>query len=134
MRNLKMVQNVNRQSIDTYDFKDFINKNLIGKRLAHISDEKIITTDGIEIEIETNEGCGGCGNGWSSVDFDLQNANLDAAIMNAVVEPTNDSDEYKLFIYMADNSTMRYDLDEGWGNGYYGGGFYLTVKNISTSN
>lgn len=129
-----MIQNINRENIDTYEFMDFIKDNLIGKRLAHISDEKIITTDGFEIEIETNEGCGGCWSGWSSVDFDLQNANLDAAIMNATVETTKYSDKYVLFIYMADNSTMRYDLNEGWGNGYYGGGFYLTVKNISNTN
>lgn len=128
-----MIQNLRHEPMDAFDIKDFINENLIGKRLLSISDEKIVTTDGIEIEIETNEGCGGCGNGWSSVDFELQNANLDAAIMNVSVESVPNSERYILFIYMADNSTMRYDLDEGWGNGYYGGGFYLTVKNISTT-
>lgn len=129
-----MMQNLNKEPIDAYDLMDFIKDNLVGKRLSYISDDTIITTDGIEIELDTNEGCGGCSSGWSSIDFDLQNANLDAAIMNATVEPSKYSDNYVLFIYMADNSTIRYDLDEGWGNGYYGGGFYLTVKNIANKN
>ena len=83
--------------------------------------------DGTQLLTYENEGCGGCGNGWSDLpDLSLL-ANHDNAITN--VEAVYDKDEttFRLFIYYSDE---RFDVgsgDDGYGNGYYGGGFYLRV-------
>lgn len=83
--------------------------------------------DGTQLLTYENEGCGGCGNGWSELpDLSLL-ANHDNAITN--VEAVYDKDEttFRLFIYYSDE---RFDVgsgDDGYGNGYYGGGFYLRV-------
>ncbi|HFZ7576950.1 TPA: hypothetical protein ACIO46_001637 [Streptococcus pyogenes] len=79
-----------------YDLAELLEEKLVGKRLKSIDDEKIVLADGTVIKIELNEGCGGCGNGWSELNI-------------SVIE-----------IY-------GYD---GVGNGYYGYGFWVTVKNL----
>lgn len=89
--------------------------------------------DGTIIEIETNEGCGGCENGWSSFE-DLkkleENNNI---ITNIKVEYSKDGwedDEFKMFVYYEDGQINELNGDDGYGNGYYGGGFYVTIRNI----
>lgn len=124
-----------------WDGKDF--GFLIGKSIIKVEQEKgnydrdifkLICDDDTIIEIETNDGCGGCGNGWSSFD-DLkkleQNHN---AITNVVCKYSENSymenDEFKLFIYYKDD-VLTLNGNDGYGNGYYGGGFYVTVKSIN---
>ena len=116
---------------------------MIGKSIIKVEQEKgnydrdifkLICDDDTIIEIETNDGCGGCGNGWSSFD-DLkkleQNHN---AITNVVCKYSENSymenDEFKLFIYYKDD-VLTLNGNDGYGNGYYGGGFYVTVKSIN---
>ena len=38
-----------------------------------------------------------------------------------------DDDAFTLFIYYEDNKINRVDGSDGYGNGYYGGGFYLSI-------
>ncbi|WP_225367130.1 DUF7448 domain-containing protein [Lacticaseibacillus rhamnosus] len=83
--------------------------------------------DGTQLLTYENEGCGGCGNGWSELPDLERLADHDNAITN--VEAVYDKDEttFRLFIYYSDE---RFDVgsgDDGYGNGYYGGGFYLRV-------
>lgn len=86
--------------------------------------------DGTQLLTYENEGCGGCGNGWSDLPDLLLLANHDNAITNveAVYDEDDDEDDtFRLFIYYSDE---RFDVgsgDDGYGNGYYGGGFYLRV-------
>ncbi|MCM0724328.1 hypothetical protein NB814_00985 [Latilactobacillus curvatus] len=88
----------------------------------------LLTCDnGTQLLTYENEGCGGCGNGWSELPDLALLANHDNAITN--VEAVYDKDEttFRLFIYYSDE---RFDVgsgDDGYGNGYYGGGFYLRV-------
>ena len=56
------------------------------------------------------------------------NLDLDAAIMNVEYVQTGTSDEFKIFIYLANNETIELDGDDGVGNGCYGSGFWVTVK------
>lgn len=123
------------------DGKDF--NFLIGKSIIKVKQEngkcgrdifKLICDDDTIIEIETNDGCGGCCNGWSSFD-DLkkleQNHNT---ITNVVCKYDGNScienDKFKLFIYYQDD-VLTLNGNDGYGNGYYGGGFYVTIKNIN---
>lgn len=119
---------------------------LIGRRVVKVEDAVapadtymetggylLTCDDGTQLLTYENEGCGGCGNGWSELpDLSLL-ANHDNAITN--VEAVYDKDGtmygedciFRLFVYYADE---RFDLgkgDDGYGNGYYGGGFYLRV-------
>ncbi len=113
---------------------------LIGRRIGKVEDAVapadtymetggylLTCDDGTQLLTYENEGCGGCGNGWSDLpDLSLL-ANHDNAITN--VEAVYDKDEttFRLFIYYSDE---RFDVgsgDDGYGNGYYGGGFYLRV-------
>ena len=48
-----------------------------------------------------------------------------------------EDDRFKIFIYYEDslyNQTSREVIqgEDGYGNGYYGGGFYVTIKNLET--
>ena len=103
-------------------------RELIGVRITSINEELIVLEDGTSIEIEINEGCEGCSNGWSELSV-AKSANHDAAIMNVeYVEDRKSYDKFKIFIYLANNETIELDGDEGIGNGYYGSGFWVTVK------
>ncbi|HEQ2267474.1 TPA: hypothetical protein VEU46_000471 [Streptococcus pyogenes] len=114
-----------------YDLAELLEEKLVGKRLKSIDDEKIVLADGTVIKIELNEGCGGCGNGWSELNITTENPNLEFAVMG--VEYTEKysewDDEFKIFVYMTDNSVIEIYGYDGVGNGYYGYGFWVTVKN-----
>ena len=118
---------------------------LIGRRIVKVeeaisprdsnmaTDGYLLTCDdGTQLLTYENEGCGGCSNGWSSLPDLLSLADHDNAITNveAVYDNYHGWDEdtpFRLFVYYADE---RFDLgvgDEGYGNNYYGGGFYLQV-------
>ena len=93
---------------------------LIGRRIVSVEDAVapadtymetggylLTCDDGTQLLTYENEGCGGCGNGWSSLPDLKRLADHDNAITN--VEAVYD------------------DHRDGYGNGYYGGGFYLRV-------
>ena len=123
------------------DGKDFT--FLIGKSIMKVEDKKLkdkygyyvdgyvlTCKDGTIIEVENNEGCGGCGNGWSSFE-DLkkleENGNI---ITNIETKYDKWGDEFIMFIYYEDNTINQLKGDDGYGNGWYGGGFYVTIKNV----
>ena len=128
---------------DGKDFDFLIGKSIIKVEEKQVKDEHdyivdgfILTCkDGTIIEIATNEGCGGCSNGWSSFK-DLkkleENNNI---ITNIEVKYTEDGwydDEFTMFVYYEDNTINQLKGDDGYGNGYYGGGFYITIKNVES--
>lgn len=105
---------------DGFDF-------LIGKSIKKVKRNTLICDDGTIIKIETNEGCGGCGNGWSSLD-DLEILEHNNNIITDVKCDYHDSEEFTLFIYYEDGFINKLEGDDGYGNGYYGGGFHVTIK------
>ena len=122
-----MLKKLKDENLTSEELADLL-KELIGVRITSISEDLIVLEDGTRIEIEINEGCD-CGSGWSELSV-AKSANLDAAIMN--VEYVQDfksyADKFKIFIYLANNETIELDGDDGVGNGYYGSGFWVTVK------
>lgn len=117
-----------------------IGKSIIKVEEAKIKDERnclqdgfILTCkDGTIIEIATNEGCGGCGNGWSSFDDLKKLEENNNAITNIKIEYKEGwkEDKFTMFVYYEDNTINKLEGDDGYGNGYYGGGFYVTIKNV----
>ena len=118
---------------------------------------ELICKDNTKIIVEENEGCGGCGNGWSSIDLKCLENNHNV-ITNVITEYEFDiaqrhknnikdfdiwnydeDDRFKIFVYYEDslwnrNSREVIQGEDGYGNGYYGGGFYITIKSIEGGN
>ena len=91
--------------------------------------------DGTIIEIATNEGCGGCGNGWSSFEDLKKLEENNNVITNVEVKYENkwyEDDDFTMFVYYEDNTINQLKGDDGYGNGYYGGGFYITIKSVES--
>lgn len=139
---------MNKNNVINVDGKE-IAENLIGKTIIKVERKKVednygykvdgyilYCKDGIELEIGENEGCGGCGNGWSEIDLMSLNEN-DNMITNAEYKRGNGTENYKydddaftIFIYYQDNKINVINGTDGYGNGFYGGGFYLNIKSI----
>lgn len=102
-------------------------ESLVGQNITFLN-SNLLLVDGKHYQIEENEGCGGCGSGWSKIS--VFKPFLNKLILVKKVESQQEKseygedDEYKLVI----NGNYIADVDTGWGNGYYGGDF--TVKLI----
>ena len=125
---------------DGKDFSFLIGKSIIKVEETYLEDEYgykvdgyiLICKDGTIIEIGTNEGCGGCSNGWSSFKDLKKLEENNNVITNIEVKYTEDgyNDKFTMFVYYEDNKINQLHGDDGYGNGYYGGGFYITIKEI----
>lgn len=101
---------------------DFISQQK--KETICFTSDHTFTLSGKEYCIEENEGCGGCGNGWST--FDLCSEAIHKQITIKTVENKNqEGDSYDLFI----NGEKIAHINTGWGNGYYGGDFSISLYN-----
>ena len=122
---------------DGKDFDFLIGKSIIKVEEKKVKDEYdynvdgyILTCkDGTIIEIATNEGCGGCGNGWSSFE-DLKKLEKNNNVITNIEVKYMRDDEFTMFIYYEDNTINQLNGDDGYGNGWYGGGFYVTIKEL----
>lgn len=89
----------------------------------------ITLANGYQVIVDVNEGCGGCLNGWAEFDIEQDGAGVVTGV--GFEDLTNDySDRFKLFIYLENQPAIRISGDDGVGNGFYGYGFYVTVKHI----
>lgn len=127
------------------DGKDFV--FLIGKSIVkaeqticeddyniRVNGYVLTCSDGTIIEVAENEGCGGCGNGWSDFRELLKLQENNNVITNVIYEETDTiGDKFKLFIYYQ-NDILTIEGDNGYGNGYYGGGFYVNIKKVEEAN
>ena len=115
---------------DGSDFDFLIGQTIVKTRETEDGYE-LSTANGQIVRVVENEGCGGCSDGWSEFSDILLLENADNAIMNVVCESGDNSydDSFKLFIYYHDK-TLEITGDDGYGNGYYGGGFWVTIKNV----
>lgn len=137
---------------DKFDF-------LIGKSIEKVNYRtgkwELICKDNTKIIVEENEGCGGCSNGWSSIDLKCLENNHNV-ITNVITEyefdiaqrhkdnikdfdlwDYDEDDRFKIFVYYEDslwnrNSREVIQGEDGYGNGYYGGGFYITITNVES--
>lgn len=122
--------------LDECDEKE-IEKLLIGRKVKVVDDNGQSATleldNGLILEVIANEGCGGCSNGWYSI-YNLNN--VDNAITNVEFEcddldpKENDWNDtsYKIFVFCEDTRINLLDVTGSDGNGYYGTGYSITVK------
>lgn len=112
-----------------------IKKLLIGKTVLKISETELLLNDGTILELEGNEGCGGCNSGWYTLDY--LNDCPDNMITNVFIESTetdtNDDYEiqerYTIFVLATDQKLMTLAKFNGTdGNGYYGTGFHINIR------
>lgn len=94
-------------------------------KVEEVTDQlaRITLDNGVILETQGNEGCGGCGNGW----YYLTALNgCDNAITNVEVSVDDCETKFSIFVF-ADNQQVNLVTYEGDDNGYYGTGFYLTA-------
>ena len=111
------------------EFLDFVKEHLLYHKIIDViqySDgqtAELILDNGTVLIAEGNEGCGGCSNGWYYL---THLSGCDNAIMNVELV-TNGIEEYSLYV-MTEDKRLNILTYEGDDNGYYGVGFYVTVK------
>ena len=118
-----------RDNLEGIELVDFLNENLIGRRVVKMdfSTDSLILDNGTELRITPNEGCGGCSSGWAELD-DLSDLIHEAAVMNVEYKLRRDGysdDAFSIFVYYTDKRTVTLEGTDGYGNGYYGGGFWV---------
>lgn len=130
------------------DFDFLIGKSIIKVEETKVKDEYGCNVDGYiltcsddtQIIVATNDGCGGCRNGWSSFE-DLKKLETNHNVITNVkceykkIDYASEGfklyedDEFNLFIYYQDDM-LTIKGSDGYGNGWYGGGFYVTIKDL----
>jgi hypothetical protein len=140
-----MYENIlyNEKHFDSRDLYEELKDLLIGRKIIDVQDNKrsyhgsdsysLYLNNGYVIIIETNTGCGACCSGWSEFDIEEQLYKL-PKLTNAIVDITleqnrDDEDKYRLHVF-TQNDKVSIDTDDGYGNGWYGGGFYVTIKKV----
>ena len=117
------------RKMDGIELVDFLQEILIGHRIVSIdfSDDSLILENGTELRITPNEGCGGCSNGWAELG-DVSELIHEAAVMNVECKTRIGEysyDAFSIFVYYTDKRTVELEGSDGYGNGYYGGGFWV---------
>lgn len=126
-----MKDKLENEHIDGKDFNFLIGKSVIDVIEDKNKDPKeayLKLSDGTILRIDCNEGCVWCSNGWSDIDLSVLKNNRNIITDVKYKEDENCwEDEFTLFIYYSDGKINEVHGDDGYGNGYYGGGFYLSV-------
>ena len=128
---------------DGKDFDFLIGKSIIKVEEKQVKDDineevdgyVLTCKDGTIIEIATNEGCGGCSNGWSSFNG-IKKLEENNNVITSIEVKYNSKlwqDEFIMYVYYEDSSINILNGDDGYGNGYYGGGFYITIKSVKNN-
>ena len=105
---------------------------LLYRKIVKVENDTLHLDNGVELEVCPNEGCGGCCSGW----YELVELNgCDNAITNVEFscddiydkDSYNDT-SYKIFVFAEDKRIKVLQVDGTDGNGYYGSGYSIIVK------
>lgn len=119
-------------SLDECDEEE-IRKLLIGRKVK-VEGDNLVLDNGIILEVVANQGCGGCSNGWYSItrlnEVDNAITNVEFACNGIEANEENDYSDtsYKIFVFCEDTRINLLQVDGSDGNGYYGTGYTITVK------
>lgn len=116
-----------------YCEEEKIRELLLYRKIVSVEKDVLILDNGVTLEIVANEGCGGCSNGW----YYLTELNeCDNAITNVEFDCDDyDGDDdycdtsYKIFVFAEDKKIKIVQVDGSDGNGYYGTGYSIRVRN-----
>ena len=128
---------------DNEEHKQAVRELLIGRKVVTVQKyegnpynydtKSLIKLDnGVLLEIDGNNGAGGCSSGW----YDVVELNtVDNAIMSVEFEKgETDSewgginDAFRIFVYSEHEKIKLAEIVGSEGNGYYGSGYYVTVR------
>ena len=111
-------------------FLDVVKEHLLYHKIIDViqySDgqtAELTLENGTVLITQGNEGCGGCSNGWYYL---THLASCDNAIMNVELITEGYDEKFSLYV-MTEDKRLNVLTYEGSDNGYYGVGFYITVK------
>lgn len=119
----------------THEISNELKKLIVGQSITEIiKDEKhgefltLVLSNGVEINVLSNEGCGGCGNGWFAYNDVITTGVKGNVITNVNVDCNYDNvEEYGTFtlnVYSLDKRILSADF-AGGDNGYYGIGITM---------
>lgn len=96
----------------------------------------LVLGNGLVLRVASNEGCGGCANGWYCCDEVIDTGTQGNIITKVEVKQPEDCENgtYTLFIYSQDKRILEAGFS-GCDNGYYGVGIYVSVtipKEVAT--
>lgn len=119
---------------ETIEIDTNFSKYIYGQSITDIIEDKhgetltLVLSNGLRLEVLSNEGCGGCSNGWYRYSEIIDTGAKGNIITKVEVEQPENSEwgTYSLFIYSNDKRILQTDFD-GCDNGYYGVGIYMRV-------
>lgn len=102
---------------------------LVGHSVIEVKDHTMILDNGTTVEVQPNEGCGGCSNGR----YQLEELNRCEAVITSVRLHCSDDDQYDahtytIFVLAANKEQVLLSVKGDDDNGYYGTGYQLLVK------
>lgn len=122
---------VNYDSVDGEDIDEIKNLLLYRKIVeVHLNNEMtgtMVLDDGTNLRIVSNEGCGGCGNGWYYLD-ELNKCDNVITNVELVYDVRNYDEVIQIFVYAEDTRIKAIEVSGDEGNGYYGRGFTIFVE------
>ena len=108
---------------------------LMFHKIVEVVGDTLVLDNGVELEIVGNMGCGGCASG----NYDVTELNeCDNVITNVefVCEEDDEDDKwcysdksYQIFVYAENTRIKIVQVDGTDGNGYYGTGYSIRVRN-----
>lgn len=110
-----------------------IKELLIGRKVK-VDGDNLILDNGIILEVVANQGCGGCSSGWYSitklneVDNAITNVEFECDDIESNEENDYNDTSYKIFVFCEDTRINLLQVDGSDGNGYYGTGYEIIVK------
>lgn len=121
----------NYTEYEHYDEKG-ITDLLLYRKIVKVEDDTLVLDNGLRLEVIANQGCGGCSNGW----YYLTELNeCDNVITNVEFVEDDDYEDdgyndnsYKIFVYAEDKRIKILQVDGSDGNGYYGTGYSIRVR------
>jgi len=117
------------------DSHESIKELLLGHRVVKVIDNLAELDNGTTFEVMTNEGCGGCSSGWYDLDSLVECDNIITRV--EFQTEANDNDmwnnafTYRVFVVAEDKRINLYAVTGDDGNGYYGTGYSLVVKDAA---
>lgn len=117
-----------------HDETEQIKELLLGRTVSKVEKNTLLLDDGRKLVLHGNEGCGGCGSGWYELET-LNECPINAITNVEVVDESDDPDNYdsdgghyRIFVLAQDTRIELATFEGSDGNGYYGTGFWIEVK------
>ena len=115
-----------------YEEEDRIRELLLYRKIVKVSWDTLCLDNGVELEICPNQGCGGCSSGWYELvelnDCDNAITNVEFSCDDIYDENSYNDLSYKIFVYAENKKLKILQVDGTDGNGYYGSGYSIIVR------